>query len=88
MAEDELRYDRMVEEALRGVVKQALTFASENGLPGNHHFYITFKTSFEGLDIPDHLVERYPAEMTIVLQNQFWELEIEEAHFSVTLQFQ
>ena len=61
MPEDELRYDRMVETALRGVVRQALEFAAQRGLPGNHHFYITFKTSFEGLEIPDHLVERYPA---------------------------
>ncbi|SDF44017.1 MULTISPECIES: SspB family protein [Thalassobaculum] len=87
MADDLFRYDLMVETALRGVVRDALRRAAERGLPGNHHFYITFKTSAPGVHIPAYLVERYPDEMTIVLQFQFWDLEILEDQFSVTLSF-
>lgn len=87
MADDLFRYDLMVETALRGVVRDALRRAAEHGLPGNHHFYITFKTRAPGVDIPPYLVERYPDEMTIVLQFQFWDLEILEDQFSVTLSF-
>lgn len=87
MADDLFRYDLMVETALRGVVRDALRRAAERGLPGNHHFYITFKTRAPGVHIPEYLVERYPDEMTIVLQFQFWDLEIDEEKFSVTLSF-
>lgn len=87
MSKDGLRYDRMVEDALRSVVRRALIHISEHGLPGNHHFYITFRTEHEGVDIPDTLKERYPGEMTIVLQHQFWGLEIDEEKFSATLSF-
>ncbi|MCR9073391.1 MAG: ClpXP protease specificity-enhancing factor SspB [Alphaproteobacteria bacterium] len=87
MADDLFRYDLMVETALRGVVRDALRRAAERGLPGNHHFYITFKTRAPGVNIPAYLVERYPDEMTIVLQFQFWDLEILEDQFSVTLSF-
>lgn len=87
MADDLFRYDLMVETALRGVVRDALKRAAERGLPGNHHFYITFKTRAPGVRIPDYLVERYPDEMTIVLQFQFWDLEIDEEKFAVTLSF-
>ena len=87
MADDLFRYDLMVETALRGVVRDALRRAAERGLPGNHHFYITFKTGAPGVNIPPYLVERYPDEMTIVLQFQFWDLEILEDQFSVTLSF-
>lgn len=87
MADDLFRYDLMVETALRGVVRDALRRAAERGLPGNHHFYITFKTRAPGVHIPAYLVERYPDEMTIVLQFQFWDLEILEDQFSVTLSF-
>lgn len=87
MADDLFRYDLMVETALRGVVRDALRRAAEHGLPGNHHFYITFKTRAPGVNIPPYLVERYPDEMTIVLQFQFWDLEILEDQFSVTLSF-
>lgn len=87
MADDLFRYDLMVETALRGVVRDALRRAAERGLPGNHHFYITFKTRAPGVHIPDYLVERYPDEMTIVLQFQFWDLEILEDQFSVALSF-
>ena len=88
MTKDGLRYDRMVEAALRGVVREALAEAAEKGLVGGHHFYITFKTNAAGVDISDHLRAKYPEEMTIVLQHQFWGLEVREQDFSVTLSFQ
>jgi hypothetical protein len=84
---DVLRYDRMVELALRGVVREALAVVQSQGLPGAHHFYVTFRTRAAGVDIPDHLAERYPEEMTIVLEHQFWDLEVSEGAFSVTLSF-
>lgn len=84
---DGLRYDRMVEDALRSVVRRALIHAGEHGLPGNHHFYITFRTDHKDCEIPEALRERYPGEMTIVLQHQFWGLEIDEDQFCVTLSF-
>jgi hypothetical protein len=87
MGKDALRYDEMVEEALRGVVRKALAEAAEHGLPGAHHFYITFETDHPGVTVADHLKARFPDEMTIVLQHQFWGLEVEEARFSVTLSF-
>lgn len=87
MPEDALRYDCMVEEALRTVVGRALNHAAEHGLPGEHHFYITFRTTFPGVDLPEALKERYPNEMTIVLQHQFWDLEVRDESFSVTLSF-
>ena len=87
MGKDALRYDEMVEEALRGVVRKALSEAAEHGLPGAHHFYITFETDHPHVAIADHLKSRYPEEMTIVLQHQFWGLEVEESRFSVTLSF-
>ena len=87
MSDDDLRYDVMVEDALRGVVRRALKVAASRGLPGDHHFYITFLTTHPGVKIPAHLHERYPNEMTIVLQFQFWGLEIEEESFRVTLSF-
>jgi len=84
---DLLRYDKMVEAALRGVVREALARAAANGLPGAHHFYITFKTGFEGVEIPASLRAKHPDDMTIVLEHQFWDLNIEEDRFSVTLSF-
>jgi hypothetical protein len=78
----------MVEGALRGVVREALARVAANGLPGAHHFYITFRTHFPGLGLPDDLARQYPEEMTIVLEHQFWELEVCEQSFSVTLSFQ
>jgi hypothetical protein len=74
MAKDWLRYDQMVEDALRGVVRRALTEAAVSGLPGDHHFYITFRTDSPSVRIPQHLKAQYPREMTIVLQHQFWGL--------------
>lgn len=87
MAEDLLRYDRMVQSALLGVVRQALETVAEHGVPGNHHFYITFRSADAGVTIPDHLRVTYPEEMTIVLQHQFYGLEVHADHFEVTLSF-
>ncbi|MEM7173171.1 MAG: ClpXP protease specificity-enhancing factor SspB [Pseudomonadota bacterium] len=82
-----MRYDQMVEDALRSVVRRSLTIAAEQGLPGEHHFYITFKTEHPQVDIPEELSKRYPSEMTIVLQNQFWDLEVYSDRFEVKLSF-
>ncbi len=87
MADNELRYDRMVEDALRSVVSRALKHAAERGLSGDHHFYITFLTDHPGVVIPDHLRSHYPSEMTIVLQHQFSGLEVGPEAFGVTLSF-
>ncbi len=87
MSKEQLRYDRMVEAALRGVVRDALRQVAERGLPGNHHFYLTFRTIFPGVDIPEYLREQYPNEMTIVLQYQFYGLEVSESGFHITLSF-
>ncbi len=87
--EDEiLRYDKMVEKALRGVVRQAIEEIIVDGqLPGDHHFYITFLTDYAGVSIPDYLRDRYPGEMTIVLQYQFYDLAIDDDKLQVTLSF-
>ena len=87
MPEEELRYDRMVERALRGVVYDALSLVASRGLPGDHHFYITFATTFPGVEIPRFLHDRYPREMTIVLQYQFFGLDVSREEFAVTLSF-
>lgn len=87
MGEEGLRYDAMVENALRGVVRRALSYAAERGLPGDHHFYVSFRTNHPGVDIPAQLRARYPTEMTIVLQHQFWGLDVGEEAFGVTLSF-
>jgi hypothetical protein len=82
-------YDEIVQEALRAVVGRVLGQVVAGGgmLPGDHHFYITFKTAAPGVDIPNHLRERFPDEMTIVLQNKFWDLVVEPDLFSVGLSF-
>lgn len=85
--EPTIRYDKMVEKALRGVVTQALDHVVKNGLPNDHHFYITFMTDFPGVEMPPYLREQYPEEMTIVLQYQFYGLEAHEDRFQVTLSF-
>lgn len=87
MTDDLLRYDKMVEKALRDVVRNALEVVAAEGLPGEHHFYISFATAFPGVDIPDYLCKQYPDEMTIVLQYQFFDLEITDEQFSVDLSF-
>ncbi len=85
--DDSFRYDHMVERALRGVVKTALEEVIKYGLDDEHHFYITFYTKHKGVSIPDYLRERYPNEMTIVLQHQFYDLEVDDKNFSVMLSF-
>ena len=82
-------YDEIVQEALRAVVGRVLNSVANGGgtLPGEHHFYITFKTQAPGVDIPQRLIERFPDEMTIVLQNRFWDLTVDASKFSVGLSF-
>jgi len=87
MSISEIRYDLLVEKALRGVIRSALQQVAQTGLPGEHHFYITFNTNHEGVEIPSYLRTQYKDEMTIVLQHQYFGLEIEEDYFSVTLSF-
>ncbi|HEU4839102.1 MAG TPA: ClpXP protease specificity-enhancing factor SspB [Micavibrio sp.] len=86
--EEILRYDRMVESALRGVVREAIEAVIEEGeLPEDHHFYITFMTDYPGVKIPAYLRDRYPGEMTIVLQYQFYDLFVDDEKMGVTLSF-
>jgi uncharacterized protein len=82
-------YDEIVQEALRAVVGRVLGEVAASGgmLPGEHHFYITFKTAASGVSIPSHLKERFPDEMTIVIQNKFWDLKVDDDGFSVGLSF-
>lgn len=81
-------YDEIVQEALRDVVGRVLGEVERSGgLPGEHHFYITFQTKMPGVSIPKHLVERFPEEMTIVIQHRFWDLKVEDDGFSVGLSF-
>ena len=87
MAQDLFHYDKMVEQALRGVIRDALARAAQQGLRSNHHFYIGFATTAPGVAIPERLLERYPAEITIVLQHQFWDLDVGDESFSVSLSF-
>ncbi|MDE0946549.1 MAG: ClpXP protease specificity-enhancing factor SspB [Sphingobium sp.] len=83
-----ISYDEIVQEALRAVVGRVLGEVERSGgLPGSHHFYITFKTQAPGVDIPKRLVERFPDEMTIVLQNKYWDLKVSDQHFEVSLTF-
>lgn len=87
-AHDQMNYEALAQDALRGVVKAALRrAAAPGGLPGAHHFYITFKTDAAGVSGPTDLLSKYPDEMTIVLQHQYWDLAPGETFFSVTLQF-
>ncbi|MFA6279675.1 MAG: ClpXP protease specificity-enhancing factor SspB [Bdellovibrionales bacterium] len=87
MATDHIRYDMLVENALRSVVHQAMSKVVQTGLPEEHHFYISFLTHYPGVDIPDYLYEKYPEEMTIVLQHQFFGLTVTDEGFSVLLSF-
>jgi hypothetical protein len=88
MAKDLIGYDNLVDQALRSVVRGALLRVQKQGLIGSHHFYLTFKTHDAGVEIPDFLRERYPDEMTIVLQNQYSGLKVNDEDFEVTLTFQ
>jgi len=87
MTDDPLQYDRLVERALKNVVREALLHVAQHGLPGAHHLYITFRTDHPEAVVPDELRAKYPAEMTIVLQYQFWDLIIGDDAFEVTLSF-
>lgn len=87
MTSDSMRYDLMVQGALLGVVREVLLRAEKQGLPGDHHFFITFRSGHPGVEMPPFLRDRYPQEMTIVLQHQFWDLEVKEDRFSVHLSF-
>lgn len=87
MAEDHIRYDILTQDALRGVVKKVLTEISRTGLPGDHHFFISFATRAPGVRISQRLLDQYDSEMTIVLQNQFWDLKANETGFEVALSF-
>lgn len=87
MSEDYLNYERFVEEALREVIRKALNQAAAEGLHDGHYFHITFRTDHPGVDIPAHLRLQYPDEMPVILQNAFWDLEVGELGFSVSLSF-
>lgn len=87
MSKDYMRYDLLAQDALRGVVRMALERVREEGLPGSHYFYISFITSFPGVEISDDLKAQHPHEMMIILQHQFWDLEVGDEGFTVTLSF-
>ena len=87
MAEDLMRYDLLVQEALRRVVRLALLRVARTGLPGDHHFFIAINNRHDGVKLSDRLRRKYPNEMTIVLQHQFWNLAVHERHFEVDLSF-
>jgi len=87
MAKDKLDYQKMTQDALRGVVRTALEIAAKDGLPGDHHFFIAFSTGAPGVNISARLRERHPEEMTIVLQHQYWDLDIGPDKFTIKLSF-
>jgi hypothetical protein len=87
MATDHIRYDILAQAALRGVVRTVLGDAAKKGLPGEHHFKITFNTTAPGVRLSERMRERYPQEMTVVLQHQFWDLAVTEQFFDVGLSF-
>ena len=87
MATDHIRYDVLARDALRGVLRKVLTDAASHGLPGEHHFFITFVSKAEGVKISSRLLAQYPEEMTIILQHQFWDLTVLEDRFEVGLSF-
>ncbi|HEX7741524.1 MAG TPA: ClpXP protease specificity-enhancing factor SspB [Sphingobium sp.] len=87
MAEDLMRYDLLAQEALRGVVRASLRKVVKTGLPGDHHFYIAFDTRYPGVRLSERLDQKYPREMTIVLQHQYWNLQVRDDEFEVELSF-
>ncbi|MGA2044071.1 MAG: ClpXP protease specificity-enhancing factor SspB [Roseiarcus sp.] len=87
MPTDHIRYDLLVQEALRSVVRKVLSDAARNGLPGDHHFYISFKTHAPGVTIPTAMRQKYADEMTIILQHEFWDLAVNGEGFEVSLSF-
>ena len=84
---DRFQYDALVDDALRSVVRRVLRLVGDKGLPGSHHFYISFRSTDPGVQLPEYLRAKYPEEMTIVLQHQYWDLIITEDHFEVTVSF-
>jgi len=84
---DQIRYDLLTQQALRGVVRNVLADAAKKGLPGDHHFYISFDTRADGVRLSDRLRAQYPDEMTIILQHQFWDLKVGDDEFEVGLSF-
>ena len=84
---DHIRYDVLARDALRGVLRRVLTDAAEHGLPGEHHFFITFLSTAEGVKLSPRLLAQYPEEMTVILQHQFWDLTVTEDRFEVGLSF-
>lgn len=84
---DHIRYDLLAQEALRGVVRRVLTDVARDGLPGDHHFFVAFDTRAPGVRLSQRMREKYPEEMTIVLQHQFWDLDVNENSFEVGLSF-
>jgi hypothetical protein len=87
MPEDLMRYDLLAQNALKGVVREALRIAETEGLPGEHHFYIAFDTRHPGVRLSEKIAQRYPREMTIVLQHQYWNLHVHDDFFEVELSF-
>jgi uncharacterized protein len=87
MATDHIRYDVLARDALRGVLRRVLSDAATHGLPGEHHFFITFLSSADGVKLSPRLLAQYPEEMTIILQHQFWDLVVTEDRFEVGLSF-
>src|SRR5258708_12233552 len=87
MATDHIRYDVLARDALRGVLRRVLTDAAEHGLPGEHHFFITFLSTADGVKLSPRLLAQYPEEMTIILQHQFWDLVLAEDRFEVGFSF-
>jgi len=87
MAQDLFHYDKMIERALRGLIRDALARVSREGLRSEHHFYIGFATATPGVVLPARLLARFPDEMTIVLQHQFWDLAVGDEAFSISLSF-
>ena len=87
MATDHIRYDVLARDALRGVLRRVLTDAAGHGLPGEHHFFITFLSTAEGVKLSPRLLAQYPEEMTVILQHQFWDLVVTEDRFEVGLSF-
>ena len=87
MAEDHIRYDILAQEALRGVMRKVLAEVARTGLPGNHHFFITFLTGAPGVRISPRLREKYPEQMTIVIQFQYWDLKVTDSGFEIGLSF-
>lgn len=86
-SKDHIDYSVLIDQAMRGVLRDVLKKAQDQGLPGEHHFYVSFNTNFAGVSISPQLKEKYPEEMTIVLQHQFWDFKVEEKQFRVTLSF-